>query len=194
MNQLQIDSLRDFAIEHLPRAKADREEVNRFGLAHDDLYRRLAFTAVFVRAKAGTTAIEFAAANMLESVAMLRLVQEPPLTTKQRTNLLGRLARDAKELCNLTGKAVAWLDTVPTTAEPQPEDEPPAPVVQAPVHSIAGRMLTTKETAKVLGMSEQTLRHHRSIDKNLIQPVRVGERQWRYPGDEVLAYMNGKKK
>jgi predicted DNA-binding transcriptional regulator AlpA len=193
MKQSQIDSLRDYAIENLPRAQADREQLNRFGGTSDDLYRRLAFTAVSVRAKAATTAIEFAAANVLESVSMLRLAQEPPLTARQRTDLLGRLARDTKELCSLTGKAIAWLDTVPATPEPEePEDETPAP--QAPVPSIAGRMLTTRETAKVLGMSEQTLRQHRSADRNLIPPVKVGKREWRYPGDAVLAFMNEKKK
>jgi hypothetical protein len=58
MNQLQIDSLRDLAIEYLPRAQTDREQIKKVGGTFADFYRRLAFTSVMVRSNAGITAVE----------------------------------------------------------------------------------------------------------------------------------------
>lgn len=195
MNQLQIDSLRDFAIEHLPRAKADREQVNRFGLSHEALYIRLAGITVSVRAKASTTAIEFAAANVLDCVSMLCLVQEPPLTTSQRTNVLGRLAKEAKELCSLTGKTIAWLDAVPASPEPEePEDKTPAPAapIQNQIPSIAGRFLTTAEAAKALGIAEQTMRKWASTETGPVRPSSKVGKTHRWSGDEILAHLRRK--
>jgi predicted DNA-binding transcriptional regulator AlpA len=188
MTPTQIDSLRDLAIEHLPRAKADRAQIQRFSGTPTDFYSRLAHTAVMVRANASATALECAAANVLEAVALLCMQREEPLTRKERDDTLGRLAAAAKELCALTGTAFPWLASV---ASPEPEEEAPAPVKPQPLLSIAGRFLTTKEAAKALGYAEQTLRGWASTEGGPIRPSKLG-RQNRWSGDEILALLSRK--
>jgi predicted DNA-binding transcriptional regulator AlpA len=189
MNQLQIDSLRDLAIAHLPRANADREQINRYGGTHADFHRRLAVTAVMVRAKAGTTAVEYAAANVLETVSLLSGEHDEALSHPIRTGLLQKLTRDAQELCALTGKVVSWLDALPATPVPEREEESPAPAALTPLPSIAGRFLSTKEAAEVLGYKEQTLRQWASNEAGPIRPVKKVGRHNRWAGDEILALM-----
>jgi hypothetical protein len=191
MNQTQIDYLREFAIDNLPRAQADRAQVNRYGGTHADLNIKLAGTATMVRGKAGTTAIEFAAANVLETVAILQAEREPPLSKPDRVKLHERLTTDAKELCILTDKSLSWLDAMPST--PEPEDEPPAPAIQIPLPSIAGRWLSTEEAAEVMGFAVQTLRMWSSTETGPIRPTKIN-RRLKWSGDEILALLSRKKK
>lgn len=193
MNQLQIDSLRDLAIEHLPRAQADREQIKRYGGSHADLYRKLAVTAVVVRAKAGTLAIEFAAANVLDTVTLLCLEREEPLLSSTRIELMYRLTKDAKELCALTGKTIAWLDLLATPPEPAPPEEVEEATAQSPPSfPLAGRLLSTREAAQVLGYAPQTLRKWASDESGPIRPIKKAGAHNRWSGDEILALMASK--
>jgi hypothetical protein len=192
MNQSQIDSLRDLAIEHLPRAQADRAQVVRYGGTHTYLYSRLAVTSVMVRSTPGTTALACAAANVLEAVSLLCMPREEALTRKQREDTLGKLATAANDLCALTGTVLPWLASVPST--PAPEEEALEPVRQQPLPAIAGQFLTTKQAAKTLGLAEQTLRGWASTETGPIRPCSKVGRHNRWSGDEILALLSGKRK
>lgn len=192
MNTLQIDSLRDMAIDYLARARADRETAT----THADLYRRLYVTSVMMRGKPGTTAVEYAACNVLETVSLLRTAHDEPLTTQKRASLMSQLAAEVRELCTLTERtAPAWLADVP--AEPvkaEIDDRPtPAPIA-LPAPTIAGRLLSTKEAAAVLGYKEQTLRQWASTESGPIRPLRNGQRsKLLWSGDEIQRLMSRKK-
>jgi hypothetical protein len=191
MNQLQIDSLRDLAIEYLPRAQTDREQIKKVGGTFADFYRRLAFTSVMVRSNAGITAVEYAAANLLESISLLYIEQDEPLSKRAQADILSRLARDAKELCALTGRVISWLDALPAPPDTAPEPEPEIPSSRIPRHSIAGRMLTTKEAAEVLGYAEQTLRMWASKESGPLRPKRPTKKLL-WSGDEILSLLSCK--
>jgi Helix-turn-helix domain len=195
MQTLQIHSLRDLAIDNLPRAKADRDQIKRYGGTFDDLYRRLFHTSIMVRGNAGTTAVEYAAANVLESVSLLCIGPEEdakPLTTSDRTNILRNLVANAKELCSLTGQVIPWLDALPTTPDPEPTaHREPSNQSPLPSPSIAGRFLTTKDAATVLGYSEQTLRKWSSTESGPLSPRKAG-RKLLWSGDEILTLLKNK--
>lgn len=180
MTPTQIDFLRDFAIDNLPRAQADREQVNRYG---GDLYSKLAFTAVMVRGKTGTTATEYAAANVVESVCVL----QQPLPKKERADTLHNLTSAANDLCLHTGKAIAWLASAALEAEP-----PQLPAPALPLPAIAGRWLSTKEAAEFLGFKEQTLRQWASSQSGPIRPNKVG-RRLKWSGDDILKVLGDRK-
>jgi hypothetical protein len=177
MTPIQIDFLRDFAIDKLPRAKSDREQTRLGG----NLYERLAFTSAMVRGKAGTTATEYAAATVLESVCLL----QQPLSTKQRADTLHNLTDAANGLCLHSGKTIAWLGEV-APPPPEPKPEPPA----MPLPSIAGKWLSTKEAAEALGFAVQTLRGWSSTESGPIRPVRVA-RSLKWSGDDILTVLRG---
>ena len=179
MTPTQIDFLRDFAIDNLPRAKSDREQIRIGG----NLYDKLAFTATMVRSKASTTATEFAAANMLESVCLL----QRPLLPKQRYDTLHNLTSAANDLCLHTGKAIAWLASAALEAEP-----PQLPAPALPLPAIAGRWLSTKEAAEFLGFKEQTLRQWASSQSGPIRPNKVG-RRLKWSGDDILKVLGDRK-
>ena len=181
MTPAQIDFLRDFAIDNLPRAQADRVQINRFG---GDLYSRLAGSSLMVRSKAGTTATEYAAANMLESVCLL----QQPLPTKSRADTLHHLIDAANTLCLHTGKIITWL----AASSPEPPSAQPPPPAQ-PLPSIAGKWLSTKEAAEFLGFKVQTLRQWASSQSGPIQPTKVA-RSLKWSGDKILEVLNGRAK
>ena len=184
MTPTQIDYLRDFAITHLPRAQADRQQVNQYG---GDLYSKLAFTAVMVRGKAGTTAAEFAAASVLESVCLL---QQLAPKTKERADALHNLTRAANDLCLHTDSNIEWL----AQAAIEPEPVEPAPEQPArPLPSIvAGQWLSTKEAAEFLGKKVQTLTSWSSTQKGPLRPSKVGG-NLRWSGDEILAILKNRR-
>jgi hypothetical protein len=178
MTPTQIDYLRDFAIDNLPRAQADREQSSRYG---GDLYLKLAFTSAMARTREGTTATQYAAASMLESVCLL----QQPLSAKQRSDTLHNLTSAATDLCLHTGKIISWLGVI----APEPEPEPLAQPVQAlPLPSIAGRTLSTEEAAQALGFAAQTLRQWASTESGPVRPVKVA-RRLKWSGDAILAVL-----
>ena len=175
MTPTQIDFLRDFAIDNLPRAQADRAQINRFG---GDFYSKLAFTAVMIRGRTGATAAENAAAKVLESVCLL----QEPLSKNQRIDTLHNLTSAANDLCLHTGQVIPWLALA--ALEPELPPLPPA----LPLPSIAGQWLSTKDAAKFLGFKEQTLRQWASSQSGPIQPTKVA-RSLKWSGDEILAIL-----
>lgn len=182
MTPAQIDFLRDFAIDNLPRAKLVRANISRTG---GNLYDQLAFSSVMALANPGTTAAEHAAASVLESVCLLRR-QQSPLFPNQRADKLHHLTAAAHALCLHTGKTITWLGEA---APPEPaQEQPPAPA--KPLPSIAGRWLSTKEAAGALGFAEQTLRSWASTETGPIRPTRAG-RALRWSGDSILALLRG---
>lgn len=181
MTPAQIDFLRDFAIDSLPRAKSIRANISRTG---GNLYDQLAFSSVMALGNPGTTATEHAAASVLESVCLLR--RQPPLFPKQRTDTLHHLTSAAHALCLHTGKTISWLEE----AAPEPEQQgPPPPAPARPVPPIAGRALPTEEAAKWLGVMPQTMRSWSSNQTGPIRPTKMG-RALRWSGDEILAVLH----
>lgn len=190
MNQIQIEALRDLAIDHIPRAQADREQLSRFGGSKDDFYDKLAYTSLMVMGKPGTPAIEKAAARILFAIAMLmHSEQEKLLTRSDREGHLKALASDAKELSTLTGKQITWLDSIQTPPPPAEEEKEEAPQDQAHTESIAGRLLTTEEAAKILGYKPATLTKWAREQHGRIQPVPDMGREYRWSGDAIIGLM-----
>lgn len=185
MTPTQIDYLRDLAINNLPRAGADREQINRYGGDTASFYLKLAYTSTMVLSKAGTTAIEVAAARMLESVCLLQLA----LSKTQRADTLHNLTEAANNLCLHLDLTIAWL-----AAYPLPEAPPTAiatPALPLPL-SIAGTWLSTKQAAQVLGVSEQTMRRWASEQSGSIQPdSQLSGRHHRWSGDKILEVLKG---
>ena len=179
MTPAQIDYLRDFAIEFLPRAQADRAQVSRLG---GDFYSKLAFTSVMVRGNASTTAVEYAAAQVLESVCLL----QQSLSKKERADTLHNLTAAANGLCLHTGKTISWLASVPEGIEPEP-----VPEAQKPLPSIAGQFLSTAEAAKAMGFAEQTLRQWASTESGPISPTKVA-RRLKWAGDDILEMLRNR--
>ena len=181
MTSAQIEFLRDFAIDNLPRAQADREQANSYG---GDLYNKLAFTAVMVRSKSGATATEFAAANILESVCLLR----QSLSAKQRSDTFDSLTSAANDLCLHAGQSISWLASA--ALEPEPDQEPPTPAKL--LTSITGKWLSTKEAAQALGFAEQTLRQWAAKETGPLRPNKVAGRL-KWSGDDILAVLRNRK-
>jgi hypothetical protein len=192
MNQLQIEHLRDFAIEYLPRAQTDRQQARQYGLTEADFQRRLAFSAVMVGGQGGATAVERAAASVLVTVSLLCSEREQPLSRAEVSGQVEILISQARELCTLTGKTILWLDSVPTLPTPAQEDEPPAPATQKLPQPIAGRILSTREAAQALGVKESTLRTWACQQKGALLPCGKVGRQNRYSGDEILEIVMSK--
>jgi hypothetical protein len=183
MTPAQIDYLRDFAITHLPRAQADRQQANQYG---GDLYSRLLHTAVMVRGKAGTTAAEFAAANVLESVCLL---QPPAPKNQERVVVLHNLTRAANDLCLHTGSTIEWLtQAAPLEPDLEPVTAPPTPLPTI----VAGQWLPTREAAKFLGKKPQTLTSWSSTQKGPLRPSKVGGNLL-WSGDEILAILKNRR-
>ena len=189
MTPTQIDYLRDLAIDNLPRAKADRDQINRYGGNTDSFYLKLTYTSTMVLSKAGTTAIEFAAARMLESVCLLQLT----LSKTQRADTLHNLTEAANNLCLHLDLTIVWL-----AASPLPEVQPAAAqptATPALSLSIAGTWLSTKQAALVLGVSEQTMRRWASQQSGSIQPdSQLSGRHHRWSGDKILEVLKGQTK
>jgi len=180
MNQTQIDFLRDFAIDHFPRAKAIREQS---ASTQEDFYNRLNFAAVMERARPGTTAVVYAAADVLESVCLLAT----DLEKKDRIAVLSRLTDAAHALCFHTGQVIDWLGN----PSPEPDEDDPAPPLAKPLPSIAGKFLSTKETAAYLGKKPQTLTSWSSKQNGPLRPSKVGGNLL-WSGDEILALLKRK--
>ena len=197
MESIQLDALRDLAIDHLPQAQVRREQAKQWGSSHNEFNMALAHTAVSVRAKAGTTAVEYAAANLLEAVMLICCERDTKLTAAQHQATLSQVVATAKELCELTGRGIPWLDRVAKEIA-----TPPAPPVtkptraQVPPHTApeeqptttgciyAGRSLKTDEAAKALGREPQTLLSWSSKQNGPLQPTKVG-RLLMWSGDTI---------
>lgn len=209
MNNAQIDNLRDMAIEYLPRAQIVRKQANLYG-DKGNYYRALYHIAVSVGGDFKVAAEEGVAAKILYVVCLLRNEDawDESIPSSKRKDLLEELVMYAKELCMLTGRAIPWLEELPSTPLQESEaegekvegkKEPPA-ALHKRIESIAGRFLTTREAAYWLSKTEQTLREWRTYDKggvgsgDLNPFIPEGSNRLLWSGDEIISYLNKKKK
>lgn len=157
----------------------------------------LAHEAVLVRSRSATTAVEYAAANLLEAVMLICCEREAKLTADERRRTLLQVVATAKELCELTGRVMPWLDVADIpTIEPAPAKPArtqaarnlPPPVAADQQRNTgciyAGKWLTTKDAAEALGRESQTLRDWKSKQKGPLQPTKVGGRLM-WSGDAI---------
>jgi hypothetical protein len=188
MKQTEIEVLRDFAIDHLPRAQNDRAQM-RYGGTEADFYRRLAFTSVMVQGRPEAPAIEKAAARVLSAVSLLCIARDEPLTKHERADQLEQLTNAANELSALTGKEIQWLDSTPRHTEHEEREEPsPTPRPETAAAPLAGKYLTTEQAAEVLGIRPTTLTAWAREQRGPLQPTRLG-REYRWAGDAIQALM-----
>jgi predicted DNA-binding transcriptional regulator AlpA len=180
MNSLQMESLRDFAIEHLPRAQKIREQAKKFGGVNDGL----SHVAVMALGSPTSTAIERAAAALLEPVVLY-------LIGNTTADVIAWAVNSANDLCMLTGRVIPWLDA----AISEPPLPPPmtTPVVLEDSGLKPGTNCTTAEAAKALMMKSQTLFGWSSNETGPIRPIRIGKRRIVWSSNEVIALINRKK-
>ena len=185
MKPFQMDALRDFAIEHLPRAQKEREQAKRYGTYQEDYYRHLFVTSTMTLGVATLTAIERAAASLLEQV-MLHCLGHGYI------GIESHIVEIANELRILTGTAIPWLDSLPAPAAP-PQCEPPAPALPAKQSTLEpGQFLTTAEAAEALKRKTNTLLKWAMNENGPINPVSKVGREHRWLSDHVIAVLNGK--
>ncbi len=176
MEVIKVVALRDFAIQHLPRA----QKVSTATPA--DQYQRSLF-GIAVLVSPTAPAVQQAAAQLLRTALTLLIGPDDggKLTAEQNRAIEQRMALDATELCMLTGDVIPWLPTLsappetalpasPTPTQPQVPATPPIPILQA------GETQTTETAARYLGIATQTMRAWASEESGPIVPVRQGRR------------------
>lgn len=185
MEQATLIALRDFAIDNLPRAQEAREQAQLMSVEqyHYTLYGRTANLGP------SASAVELLAADLLQSVLSLLIdrPEEPALSSRQRQLVELRTVRTAEELCAFTGDELPWLSRVPLQSADEPDADPPLPVQSVPqrVLPAPGINLSTKEAARLLGVTPQYMRVWSSKDSGPIRPVKMGVKNgWR--SDDVL--------
>jgi hypothetical protein len=175
MEQIKLAALRDFAIQHFPRAQTVSTSLPA------DLYQRTLYGFAAL-APATAPAIVQAAARLLQSVLGLSIEWED--ATGELSD--HHAVEAAKELCTLTGHTIPWLAAAPT-----PAPVAPSPVVAAPPPAPARPLLqpgptqTTAYAAAYLGVTEQYMRVWASEGDGPITPVKQGSRN-RWPTDDLI--------
>lgn len=177
MEIIKATALRDFAIQHLPRA----QKVSPSMPAHQYQLTLYGVTALI---SPTAPAIQQAAATLLRSTLTLLIEWDDDgrLTPAQRHATEQQAIQDATELCTLTGHTIPWLPALSALPEPTPAS-PPAPPPQQPAPTVPplpllqpGETQTTKVAAKYLGVTEQTMRSWVSNDNGPLVPVKQGTR------------------
>ncbi len=72
MDRIQLAQLRDVAIEYLPAAQEQREMLKKYWASETTFNNSLYLAAIRTLCKAGATAPELAAAQLLEAIVMLK--------------------------------------------------------------------------------------------------------------------------
>jgi hypothetical protein len=197
MKKIELDALRDFAIEHLPAAQRQREQAKRFGTSRDVYYGSLSVATMFTQASATSSAIEMQAARLLEQVLLLA-------GDYSYDGIEETIIEAAHDLTKLTGTHIPWLprpqEPATTQANPQPRQETSkeqrniansTQSVEEKLSLKSGQLLSTKQAATALGRKDQTLRSWASKENGPIQPVKVnGRNMWR--SDDILALYSKK--
>jgi hypothetical protein len=185
VEQIKLIALRDFAIQHLPRAQS---VPNR--LPYDQYQRTLYGIAALVPPTA--SAVEQVAAHLLQTTLILTMKLDDDIEFRphQRQQAERQAVIAANELCTLTGTTIPWLAEVfdKTEQMPAPEQEEVAttptthrerPLLQP------GPLQTTRDAARYLGVAEQTMRSWASKDDGPLRSVLRGRfRGW--PTDELI--------
>jgi hypothetical protein len=177
MELIKVTALRDFAIDHLPRA----QKVSR-AMPPDQFHTTLYGLTALISPTA--PASQQAAAELLQTVLSLLIEwgDDVKLTTDQRRFAERGAIQQATELAALTGHVISWLPTLPSTVEPVQQATPAsAPLAAASEASpqpaqLHGKTQTTKVAAKFLGVTEQTMRTWASKDNGPLVPIKHGRR------------------
>ncbi|MDP2268786.1 MAG: hypothetical protein Q8K46_06415, partial [Deltaproteobacteria bacterium] len=136
MNSVELAQLRDIAIEYLPAAQQARDNFKQWCralyLRPRDYAIKLVITAIKIRDDVTLPAVERAAADLLDAVAMWQCYDpsDPELVdidpTEHRAQSMRTIAEAAKTLATITGRDMAHL---------MPADAPAANVKAVPVVS-----------------------------------------------------------
>lgn len=192
MKQLYLDALRDIAIEHIPKA---RKLHSLKGMSHYDVCAWLYTVAFLTFGRPTTSALERAAAQLLQHLMALAIPLDEKLTPQQRMKYERWSIEAAHDLFELEGKeAPAWLPPAsPQAPEPDEEATPAAaPQAQATkpqlVRPAPGINLTTAQAASLLNRAEQTLRVWSSKDNGPIRPTSGGTKL-AWSSDDVIRLM-----
>lgn len=202
MERIKLTALRDFAIEHLPRAQQTRSKSHA---NEDDYHRALFGVAVLTLTTPKSSAIEQTAAHLIKVVTSLLVAwdeysgQTPHTQSENDVQVMS----SALELSLLTGISLPFLSAPNPAGRPAPPDEPATPQPQvAPSHSreqtiglpplTAGQVLTTQEAADYLRMKVQTLHKWASTGTGPVTPFKVGERRLGWHATDILRIINGR--
>lgn len=190
MDQSKVDALRDIAIEFIPQAKRLLAASSK--MSNDDYQYALFAVPVSTLARASTSAVEKAAARLLSYTMQLTIQwdDDHKLSKSDRRNVTAYAVNAAHQLCELTGKVIAWLPPLTQQIELEEDVETPAarktPTITRPPPGIN---LTTAEAAKLLHRNPQTLRSWSSNGDGPIHPKKSG-RSLQWPSDAVLTLMD----
>ncbi len=188
MEHIKLIALRDFAVEHMPRA----QKVSRL-MPADQYHTTLYGLTALVSPTA--TAAQQAAAELLQTVLSLLIEwgDDVKLTADDRRIAEAKAIQQTMELCALTGLTIAWLPTLPQLGEAvellQPTQKPlvveatlpeAATATSPPPVQLHGETQTTRAAAAYLGVTEQTMRAWASNDNGPLVPIKQGTRNgWR---------------
>ncbi|WP_373991622.1 helix-turn-helix domain-containing protein [Duganella sp. BuS-21] len=196
MEAIKLTALRDFAVDHLPRAQQTRKQKHA---TTDDYHYALYGAAILALASATATAVEQAAAQLLRLTMSLSINWEADKfpTARRRYELGHQAIASAGDLCKLTDTSLPWLTDAmtheaPPPAPPEPEAAPLPPLLAlglAPL--VPGIALTTAEAAAYLKCHPQTLRNWASNGTGPLQPTRTGNRLY-WQSVDVLRATTGK--
>jgi hypothetical protein len=196
METIKLTALRDFAVDHLPRAQRVRDQKHA---SQDDFHYALYGAAVLAQASATASAVEQAAAHLLQLTMSLSINWEADKrpSAKQRYELGHQAIAAATDLCTLTGTSLPWLADAmqhepPPPAPPEAEALPVPPLRalgQAPL--VPGIWLTTHEAAAYLKHHPQTLFNWASDGTGPLQPTRTGRRLY-WQSDDLIRITKGK--
>lgn len=183
MERTRVIALRDFAIEHYPRAAKLPKT-----LPPNDYHMSLYGIAVLVPPTSAATVL--VAATLLREATTLLTEWDTPLDAQDQRHVEAAAGRAALELCTLTNTHIPWLSLAvvapePTMPEPAPEKDTSLNTKRPP----EGVNLTTKDAAALLNVKPQTMYVWSSTGSGPLQPVPTGQRLgWR--SDDVLALMD----
>lgn len=197
MEAIKLTALRDFAVEHLPRAQRVRDQKHA---TQDDFHYALYGAAILAQSSATASAVEQSAAYLLQLTMSLSINWEADNrpTAKQRHELGHQAIAAATDLCTLTGVSLPWLadamthEPAPPAPTPAAQEEEPIPLRALGLAPLTrGQHLTTNEAAAYMKHHPQTLRNWASNGDGPFQPTRAGNRLY-WKSDDLIQFFSGK--
>jgi hypothetical protein len=196
METIKLTALRDFAVEHLARARQVRDQKHA---TQEDFHYALYGSAILAQASATASAVDLAAARLLQLTMSLWINWEADVqpTARQRHELAHQTIAAATDLCTLTSRTLPWLANAMTHEPPPPAPVEPEALSVPPLRALGlaplvpGIALTTKEAAAYLKHHPQTLLNWASNGNGPLQPTRTGRRLY-WQSADVLRITTGK--